>query len=134
MADCETEVQEEVPKVINLSSFDLSDPQKSILLKGLKFTPTPSFDAKTAKQDVDQFARKLRLKEYFHDKDFDDGSLVKNPSNFTPDKGSDLQLDAYIDFLQKAPTGQKVSKPKKHNLHLDEKTAINELKTIMKLF
>ena len=128
MAAPEAEIQEKVPKIINLSSHVLSDSQKTVLLKGLKFTPTPSFDMKTAKQDVCDFTRKLRLKEYFHERDVDDGSIVRNPSNFTPDKGNDTQLNTYIEFLNKAPVGQKVGKYKKSNLQSVEHVALNELK------
>ena len=40
------QIQEEKrePKIINLSSGDLSDTQKIVLGKGFKYTPTPTYN------------------------------------------------------------------------------------------
>ena len=72
------------------------DPTKvSVLEKGLKFTPTPSrSNSQELKEDVANFNRKLRLLEYFHDREEDeDDSLVKNKSDFVPPKHRNAALE-----------------------------------------
>ena len=125
----EGQVQEEQPepKIINLSSLELSERHICVLRKGLKFCPTPRYNENTVKSDIQQFVRKLRLEENFHDTVSDCDSLVRNKSHFMPDKGRDGHLDLYIDFLNKAPTGKKV--PGHHkNMNSEEIKALNELK------
>ena len=58
-------------------------------MKGLKFTPTPQRNnALELKKDFfSELTRKLRLLEFFHEKDGDaDDLLVKNKSTFIPPK------------------------------------------------
>ncbi|CAC5421966.1 unnamed protein product [Mytilus coruscus] len=66
------------PKVINLSSRDLSDQEKKLLEHGLKFTPTAMSDNVDLITDTDEFCRKLRLCEFFGNTNHKDGSLVRN--------------------------------------------------------
>ena len=52
--------------VINLSDRVLSEPEISILSKGLKFVPTPNSVNKTELiTDIKRWGRRMRLKEYF---------------------------------------------------------------------
>ena len=52
-----------------LSHLPLSDSERSILAKGLKFVPNPgSLDIYSVKQDTESFFRRLRLKAFFHNK------------------------------------------------------------------
>ena len=74
------------PKMINISSIHLTQAKIILLKHGLKFTPTPNENLSELKVDTMLFTRKLRLKEYFHDKNIDDMSLVKNKGVFTPKK------------------------------------------------
>ena len=67
------------------------------------------------------FTRKLRLKEYFHDKNIDDMSLVKNKGVFTPKRGRDAYLDCLIDILNKHPIGQNRRKKRRSNLNKSER-------------
>ena len=53
------------PKVLNLFRYSLSKNQESILIKGLKYTPTPKRNIIELKRDVVEFTRKLRLIEMF---------------------------------------------------------------------
>ena len=53
------------PKVLNLSSVSLTPSQIQILTKGLKFTPTPQRNLPEMGKDIKDFARKLRLVEFF---------------------------------------------------------------------
>ncbi len=53
---------------INLSSDVLSKIEKSVLEKGLKFSPTPGEpDMNELMDDLRLFFRKMRLKAYFYD-------------------------------------------------------------------
>ena len=72
-------------KVINFSSIHLTDDMQSLLLRSLKFTPTPQFPNVPQLQcDIKMFARSLRLKEQFHGKTDDDDSLLRNKSSWIP--------------------------------------------------
>ena len=57
------------PKIINLPSYSLSNNQKNILIKGLKYTPTSKRNIIELKRDVVEFTRKLRLIEMFSSKE-----------------------------------------------------------------
>ena len=103
---------------------------------GLKFTPTPRSNHVELKSDVKNFCRKLRLIEYWADKNDStnqndsDPSLVKNPSNFNPPPHRNIILDTYIDYLTKYPLDETRQNKKKisPNLKKDEWSAIIELK------
>ena len=55
------------PTLFNLSNTTLSKCQTSILLRVLKFTPTPQSNSIQLTCDLKTFAHKLRLTEYFDD-------------------------------------------------------------------
>lgn len=87
--------------VINLSSRILSDPEKKLLTKGLKFVPTRrKIDIGKLLADLKTWERRMRLKEYFYtdeNNNFDTGEILfKKRSTWTPDKGRDKWLDSYI--------------------------------------
>lgn len=122
-------------KIINMSSISLSSPQIRILSKGLKFTPTPVSNLTELEKDIDEFCRKLRLKEYFYEDETvretnDDISLARNKSNFHPKRNRDKTLDTCIDSLQKASKNLKsFSVPTaKENLTHSERRALKQLK------
>ena len=84
-----------------------------LLKKGLKFTPTPTANTKELEMDIHKFCRKLRLVEFFVDKEpEDDGSLARNKSKFIPKKGRNRHLVDYIDSVNKHPLlpNQKIQK------------------------
>jgi hypothetical protein len=55
--------------VVNLSSKLLNSAESSLLSKGLNFCPnSPKINVHELDEDLDQFARRLRIKEYFHSK------------------------------------------------------------------
>ena len=120
--------EEMEPQIINLSSYNLTEAQKKVLIKGLKFTPTPQYDQREIRSDIHEFGRKLRLKEFFHDKDTCDESVVRNKSSFTPDKGRNSHLDLYIEYLNKAPVGKQVRQNYRSNLNKQEREALNKLR------
>ncbi|CAG2230443.1 unnamed protein product [Mytilus edulis] len=113
------------PKVINLSSTKLDNSQIDLLIKGFKFTPTPTPNTTILKSDIQQFSRRLRLREYFGNGKFDDGSLVRNKSTFTPKTGRDEYLDSFIDTISKLPINYHNTK---QNLSRREKKSLEELK------
>jgi hypothetical protein len=56
--------------VVNLSSKPLSSAESSLLSKGLNFCSNPpKINVRKLDKDLDQFARRLRIKEYFHSKE-----------------------------------------------------------------
>ena len=55
------------PKLFNLSNTTLSKCQTSILLRGLKFTPTPKTKSIQLTFHLKTFTHKLRITEYFDD-------------------------------------------------------------------
>ena len=66
-------------KIYKLSDRKLNNTEKSVLLKGLKFTPTPEkSNYNQTENDVNDFCRKLRPKEYFDSNDNTDTSIVRN--------------------------------------------------------
>ena len=52
--------------MFNLSKKTLSRYQVNILLRGLKFTPTPKRNIIQLKSDIHNYTQKLRLTEFFH--------------------------------------------------------------------
>ena len=80
--------------VINLSLRILSDPEKKLLMKGLKFVPTRrKINIGKLLADLKTWERRMRLKEYFYtdeNNNFDTGEILfKKRSTWTPDKGRD---------------------------------------------
>ena len=80
------------PKVFNLSDRQLTDSEIKLLSKGLKYTPTPHINNQELKTDIKAYTRRLRLTEYFHDRETDESTepeqdLVRNKSDFNPKRG-----------------------------------------------
>jgi len=93
--------------IINLSSRDLTFNEKEILSKGLKFIPTTNkYDITKLQSDLCEWERRMRLKEYFHDKQNDQEKdnikpWMKKKSRFTPTPGREKSLDTYIDAVKR---------------------------------
>ena len=112
-----------------MSKRILSDTERQILELGLKFTPTPQRkNIEEIQVDLYDFCRKLRLSEYFLDKEYDDDSLVRNKSTFTPKPGRNKALDHYIERLTKFPLENSNSEKKKSNFSQQQWKCINDLK------
>ena len=116
-------------KIYNLSDRKLNNTEKSVLLKGLKFTPTPEkSNCNQTENDVNDFCRKLRLKEYFDSNDNTDTSVVRNKSFFTPETGRNKKLDSYISLIKEmCESIQNENKNIKHNITLEQRNAIKSL-------
>ncbi|XP_064464338.1 uncharacterized protein LOC135375592 [Ornithodoros turicata] len=88
--------------VVNLSSATLTDHELSLLNRGLSFCPNGDlYNEYQLHLDLDNFARQLRLKEYFHDKASSSRNQFGAPSNFTPDSNREKALDMYIKAVQR---------------------------------
>ena len=92
------------PKLFNLPNTTLSKCQTSILLWGLKFTPTSQNNSIPLTCDLKTFAHKLRLTEYFDNHnvtlmDQKNESLVQGKSIFYPPRTRNKELETYISFI-----------------------------------
>ena len=83
------------------------------------------------KKDLREFERKFRLAEFFHDKEESDFSLVKNKSEFMPDKGRNKYLDTYFENLWNTNFSPNNNIPK--NLSFKQRTALKELQNDSKI-
>ena len=93
-----TSSQQPEDTVINLSNVELSEAEIKLLSRGLTFVPTPQrINWSEIQADIDDFARRLRLKEFF-DKD---GNTATDASShpfrckgsWTPPCGREPALD-----------------------------------------
>ena len=83
-----------------MSDYVLKEDEKAVLLKGLKFCPTPkSVDNDEFAADINAYCRRLRLCEFFDDEATNDNSLVRQASSWQPNCGRDENLDSVINFL-----------------------------------
>lgn len=101
----------------------------SVLLRGLKFTPTPDKgNDEQLSNDIAEFHRKLKLKEYFYQNKHtqEDDSLVRNNSYFEPSKGRNQSLDEYIDVTKVIPRDDTKRKTS-FNITHNERKALNNL-------
>ena len=118
--------------IFNLSSRKLSKYEMSVLSRGLKFTPTPdkSKDEQLA-NDVSEFHRKLKLKEYFHENENiqEDDSLVRNNSYFEPPEGRNQSLDEYIEITKVIPRNDTKGRTAFNITHNERKALDNLTKT-----
>lgn len=69
----------------------------------------------------------MRLKEFFHDKDYHDESIVRNASNFTPQAGRNTNLDTFISYMNRFPVGRNNRSKVRSNLNKKQR---NSLKTL----
>ena len=117
----------------------LSEPEKSILGKGLNFVPlTKKTDEFTVKEDTEKFLRRVKLKAHFHDKEKPSDepqrdefeSLKPRKSNWTPLDGQFTSVDLFVKKcrvdIQKLNFNKNL---KFSNLSKEEWTAHQNLKT-----
>ena len=86
--------------VFNLSSQHISDGEISLFQLGTKFVPVTKSSTLETKVDILKFSRKLLLKARFHDSDFNDDSLVRPTSRFTPKSTTSLVLKKVVEDLE----------------------------------
>ena len=101
-------------KVLNLSKVPLNN--DSVLKLGLSFTPTPPKNIPDLEYDLYQFSRKLRLTYHFRNSNFQDVSLVKMPSSFTPPPNEHQELENICKQIEHTPINIRKSKDNLMNL------------------
>ena len=111
-----------------MSCHKLSKDQINVLKLGLKFCPTPNSNIPELKRDLKEFERKFRLKEFFHDSNFQDDSIVRNKSKFHPEKGRDKILDKYFENLWNSNFTENSNVPK--NLSFNQRKALKEIQNL----
>ena len=75
-----------------MSPFSFSDNAIKLLSKGFSFTPTPPSNNLKTLVEIEEFTRRLRLKEFFHGKESKE-KLGHVKSTWTPDQGRNKELD-----------------------------------------
>jgi hypothetical protein len=135
--------------VVNLSDASLSNAELSVLSKGLNFCPRPkSFNALLLKEDLDQFSRRLRLRDFFNKlqaEDEDDDSLsssvttnnppdpdtyrFRNKSKWNPPIGRTPALEVFITACESDILSSHPKLSRKDNLTPAERNALRELQS-----
>ena len=100
-----TTIRLDTTSVINLSQTPLSNDESSVLARGLTFCPTPRrINWSEVSADINDFTRRMRLTEYFHDHNNASNTNPTNPfhnkSSWTPPTNRDSALNAYIDAIK----------------------------------
>ena len=140
--------------VVNLSSHDLNESEKSLLSKGLGFCPRPKgYDRGKLIEDTLAFSRRMRLKSHFTKVDLFDNTIdpdndPDNPSqtaniNYTTDskekyftfipkshwqpprQGHDLET--FVSSVESDIASHKPPKPRHDNLTKEERNALHSL-------
>ena len=95
----------------------------------MKFTPTPrTKNISEVKTDTLEFCRRLRLAENFLDfNEEEDGSIVRNKSNFIPSKEKNKALDTFCDVITKFPINEVQNKGKRSNFSNSQWNTLEEL-------
>ena len=95
-------------------------------MKGLTFTPAPPSNKAKLRVESSEFVKKLRLKEYFVDKNYVSDNFVRPKSEFTPKTGRVPELDDLASEIEKIEVEEK---PFKDNLSKKERKSLNDLRT-----
>ena len=131
----ESQIGDSAPKIINLSDYEPSPDEISLLKRGLKFCPTPlKPDLLELEVNIAEFVRKLELTVHFsHSKEStEDDCLIKKKSDFQPLPSRDPyfsnichQIKDWASTLNTLPT------PKwKNNILPGERRALDSLEAI----
>ena len=114
----------------------MSDTEKELLAEGCKFTPVPSQNLTGLQNDAISFCRRLRLIDFFKDKDqteecstgTPESIKIKGESNFEPPKGLNPSLDSNIDLILNETEKFEYSNRRKYNLSKEQRLALHRLK------
>ena len=116
---------------MNLSSHELTQPQISLLSKGLSFCPTTSKVHKDEKlKDLLLFERRTRLKSHFqiYPMEQSDESQFHDSRGWTPPKGASPSMETFFTKTTMEFLNMKETKVYS-NLSIEERKALNELMT-----
>ena len=111
-------------QVLDLTPYEFNNDTINLLTKDLSFTPTPPSKEANLREDVAEFTRKLRLEDYFIDKNYQSEDIVRPKSEFTLQSGRVPELD---DIASEIETMKIKEKKFKDNLSKSERKALNEL-------
>ncbi|XP_063411202.1 uncharacterized protein LOC134694136 [Mytilus trossulus] len=132
--------------VVNLSTVSLTEDETKVLSKGLNFCPTPSnIDNMKLEDDLNNFARTLRIKEYFGNKDREEDNEgdtatsnsedeiiiphFKKKSSWIPKPSKSATLEDVIDKIKSDVVHLASNKYSSfYNTTPDEKKAIQSLR------
>ena len=116
-----------IRNVVNLSSYQLSDTDVKLLSKGLNFCPRPkTCNAFEMEKDFKDFARRMRLKQHFFNKD-EVGLKFRPKSHFTPPPG-DAALESFLTAIKGDILQHRPSNHKKDNLTPAERQSLSNLR------
>ena len=115
----------------NLSNCEMTTDQINLLSKGLKFIPTPTVKENTVRQqlllDFKQFARRMRLRYIFHNRDKEQHPFhVK--SDWEPPVQPSVALETYLEEVKGQLAEIVLFKPR-NNLPFEERKAIKDLRS-----
>ena len=117
------------PKIFKLSSKTFSRYKTNILLRDLKFTPTPKRSKIKIKSNFQNYTPTLRLAEFLQSKEANDSeeNLFKKQSTFTSSRNEDRGLDDQIDVLNNLNL-EKMETKSKINLSNMEQKKLSKLR------
>ena len=120
---------------MNLSRRKLTDGEFALLSKGLNFFPTPTnLDRFKLCKDINEFIRRIRLKEYFYEdkvgEKFSNFPGFRRKSIWSPERGREIAIEAYAqaveeEILSSLNNGRSVY----GNLSSLERKALKDLKS-----
>ena len=111
------------PKIFNLSSKTLSRYQTNVLLRGLKFTPSPKANNIELKSNIQKYTRRLRLAEFFLSKEAKDyeENLFQKLSTFNPPRKRDRDLHHRTDVLNNLNLDKMETKSESNLSYMEQK-------------
>lgn len=117
--------------VINLSSSTLSPAETNLLSKGLNFCPTPhTANQLEVSQDLTQFYRRIRLREFFLDSPPTPPEPFHCKSTWVPPKNRVPSLETYIQVVSSQINQTDLScRRTNDNLPREQREALNSLRT-----
>ena len=124
--------------VINISNVALSKDEETLLSRGLSFCPRPSkIERFRLIDDIKQFSRRLRLREYFYDSDTNDNNdddkiPFKRKSIWTPPPDREPALETYIETVKKQIISKLDQGPRhrsRDNISSQERKALSTLRS-----
>ena len=122
-----------IPKIINLSSYDLTNAEITVLSKGLKFCPTPmKKDLLNLEIEIKEFIRKIELITEFseNNENSDTDCLVQRKGNYIPkDTNDPLLISIKTQIKSLAENLGSIDTPTTHNnITHEERDAIYKLR------
>lgn len=122
-------VGESISQLFKVGNMDLNPTEEKILNKGLSFIPTPVGPIKES--NIDDFKRRVRLKEYFLNLPKSKTHPFKEKSDFDPGPSTNRALEKYLDAVEEEwNTIRRNPEKIKTNMTVEERKAIKNLKSM----